>query len=117
MASWADLGKAVEDLPEVHPSRAHEGSPAFDVGRRQFLRLRVDDDGRSILQFWVRDQGIQEGLVQSSPHVFWVHHRFAVPAVMAWLDALDAGTLREVAVESWSARAPKSLVKAHPGLR
>jgi hypothetical protein len=116
VATWADVVREVSDLPEVSASTAHEGSPAFEVRHRQFLRQRVDD-GRTILQFWVRDAGIQDAFVQASPDTFWVHHRFTVPATMAWLDLVDSQTLREVLVESWTARAPKRLVQAHPNLK
>lgn len=115
MATWDDVAAGVSDLPEVTPSTAHEGSPAFEVRGRQFLRQR-DEDGRTILQFWVRDTGIQDMLVQADPEIFWVHHRFNIPATMAWLDLLDSQTLREVLVESWTARAPTALSKAHPNL-
>jgi len=115
VATWNDVVSVVSDLPEATPSTAHEGSPAFEVRKRQFLRQRVED-GRTILQFWVRDTGIQDMFVQADPETFWVHHRFNVPATMAWLDMVDGETLREVLIESWTARAPKTLTKAHPNL-
>ena len=119
MAGWGDVERVAADLPEVSASSAHEGSPALDVAGRQFARLRVDPDqgGRALLQFWVRDAGIQDGLVQSEPDVYLVHHRFAVPAVLAWLDRLDDAALRELLVESWTARGPKRLVRQHPDVR
>jgi hypothetical protein len=116
VATWDDVVQGVVDLPEVAPSTAHEGSPAFEVRHRQFLRQRVEDE-RTILQFWVRDTGVQDSFVQPEPDIFWVHHRFGTPATMAWLDMMDRETLREVLVESWSARAPKRLVQAHPNLK
>ncbi len=116
MATWDDVVAGVRDPPDVASSIAHEGSPAFDIRNRQFLRQRVED-GRPIVQFWVRDIGIQELLVESDPDIFWVHHRFKVPSTMGWLGVMDDLTLREVLIESWIARAPKTLVKAHPHLR
>ena len=116
MATWSDVVQAVGDLPEVEPSSAHEGSPAFEVRRRQFLRQRVDG-GRVILQFWVSDTGIQDSFVQPRPRHLLGAPPIPVPATMAWLDRLDSETLREVLVESWTARAPKRLVQAHPNLK
>ncbi len=116
MATWDDVVAAVSDLPEATPSTAHEGSPAFAVRKRQFVRHRTDE-GRTIVQFWVRDTGIQDMFVQGDPDTFWVHHRFNVPATMAWLDRVDDETLREVLIESWTARAPRRLSKAHPDLK
>ncbi len=116
MATWNDVAVVASHLPEATQSTAHEGSPAFEVRGRQFLRRRVEGR-RTILQFWVRDTGIQDAFVQADPDTFWVHHRFNVPATMAWLDMLDSETLREVLVESWTARAPKGLTKTHPDLK
>ncbi|QIX26092.1 hypothetical protein ncot_05380 [Nocardioides sp. JQ2195] len=115
MATWADAERVGLALPDVARARAHEGSPALEVHGRQLARRR-EDQGRAILQFWVRDVGVQEGLLQNEPDTFWVHHRFATPSVEAWLDRLDADGLREVLVESWWARATTTLRRQHPDL-
>ncbi|MGH3447768.1 MAG: hypothetical protein ACRDQA_12085 [Nocardioidaceae bacterium] len=62
------------------------------------------------------DPGVQQALIQDDPDTFWVHHQFATPSVEAWLDRLDRTTVREVLVESWTARATATLRKAHPDL-
>ena len=116
MATWHDAEAVGLTFPAVIRALAHEGSPTLEVRGRQLARRR-EDAGRAIIQFWVSDLGIQESLVQDDPETFWVHHRFATPSAEAWLDRLDAPTLREILVESWAARAPASLRKAHRDFR
>jgi hypothetical protein len=111
MASWDDVGKVALGLPEVAAGQAHEGSPAYDVAGKQFARLRWDDAGREILQFWSGES--REALVQGKPDAYWITKAFPA-AVFAWLDQLDAGELREILTDSWRVRAPKRLAKGHP---
>lgn len=109
MASWDDVGKIALSLPDTTPGEAHEGSPAYDVAGRQFARLRWDE-GRELLQFWAVDR---EGLAASNPEAYSLWKAFPA-AVFAWLDQLDTDEVHEIVTDSWRARAPKRLVKAHP---
>jgi hypothetical protein len=110
MPTWNDVGRIALALPEAVAGQAHEGSPAYDVQKRQFARLRWDDDRREVLQFWTDDR---EALVQGKPEAYWITKAFP-SAVFAHLDRLDVGEVREIVTESWRVRAPKRLVKAHP---
>ncbi len=105
MATWNDVGDLAVRLPSVALGEAHEGSPAYYVGGRQFARLRYDD-GREILQFWTLSPGDREGLARSAPETYWIVRAFT-SAVFAWLDRLSAEELAEVLTDSWTARAPK----------
>ncbi|MFI5690251.1 hypothetical protein ACIA58_00305 [Kribbella sp. NPDC051586] len=111
MSTWADVGRIALALPAALAGRAHEGSPAYDVAGHQFARLRRDDDNREILQFWTTDD--REALAGSNPEAYWLAKAFP-SAVFAHLDALAADELREIVTDSWRARAPKRLLKAHP---
>ena len=113
MSTWSDLGRIALALPEVAEGQAHEGSPAYDVSGRQFARLRWEDDGREILQFWAGDD--RNALIQSNPDAYFIVRAFP-SAIFAYLAALDVDELREIVTESWRVRAPKRLVKAHPEL-
>jgi hypothetical protein len=117
MANRDDVGTIALTRPEVTAGQAHEGSPAYDVAGRQLARLRHDED-RQILHFWVADLGAKKALMKSEPVTYWTVQAFAThSSLWAWLDRLDQLELRELLVESWQARAPKRLAKAHPDPR
>jgi hypothetical protein len=117
MANWDDVGATALTLPEVTVGQAHEGSPAYHVAGHQFARLR-HDESRQILLFWVADPGAKQALMESEPSTYWTVRAFAAySSIWAWLDRLDRRELRELLVESWYARAPKRLAKAHLDLR
>jgi hypothetical protein len=110
VATWDDVGRIALDLPGTVVSEAHEGSPAYDVQKRQFARLRWDDTGREILQFWTEDR---EALVHGRPDAYWVTKAFPA-AVFGWLDSIAPDELREIITDSWRARAPKRLLESLP---
>jgi hypothetical protein len=117
MSTWSDVERIGLSIPETAPGEAHEGSPAILVRDRQFARLRWDDAGAEILQFWVPDADLVAAYVQDDPTVYRGAPGYSRKVVMATLTGLDAQTLREVLVESWSCRAPATLRKRHPQLR
>ena len=67
MSTWEDVGRIAADLPGTVASQAHEGSPAYDVARKQFARLRWDDTGRApeVLLGTKRDGSL------TRPHCAW----------------------------------------------
>ncbi|MBM7786557.1 hypothetical protein JOD67_003237 [Tenggerimyces flavus] len=85
---------------------AHEGSPAYHVAGRQFVRLRWEGD-REILQFWAPDPGAREALVRTEPDKFSISRAFPA-AVFAWLDQLSMAEVTEVVADSWTAKAPNA---------
>ena len=108
MATWVEAQAVALSLPGAELGEAHEGSPAVWVRRRQFARLRWDG-GRELLlvpMYTKEDADTYRAIPGYSRYV-----------VLAALDRLDPGTVRELIVESWVARAPKRLVMAHPDLR
>jgi hypothetical protein len=107
VSTWADVGRIARDLPGTVAGQAHEGSPTYDVSGRQFARLRWDETGREILQFWTDDR---DALVHGKPDVYWITKAFPA-AVFGWLDTIDADELREIITESWRVRAPKRLLE------
>jgi hypothetical protein len=117
MSSWSEVERIGLSLPDTAAGQAHEGSPAVLVRDRQFARLRWDDAGVEILQFWVPDADLVAAYVQEDPTVYGGAAGYSKKVVMATLTGLDAQTLREVLVESWSCRAPATLRKRHPDLR
>jgi hypothetical protein len=104
VASWRDVERIASTIPGARPGHAHEGSPTFDIGRHPFARLRWDDDGREILQFWSLDLASEDALADRSD-TFFVINTFKVKvSIWAWLDQLDEVELTEILTDSWLAR-------------
>jgi hypothetical protein len=104
MATWDDVERIAGGLPGAKPGVAHEGSPTVDVGRHPFARLRWDDDGREILQFWSMDLASEEALSHRRD-TFLVIHTFKVKvSIWALLDRLAEDELTELLTDSWLAR-------------
>lgn len=117
MATWKDATDLCDGLPESVLGEAHEGSPAFYCGPKPFARLRWPDE-RQVLQVWTADVGVAEALAASDLDIYWRAHAFLANAtVFCWLDAMSADDLREVVIDSWLARAPRRVVKAHPEVK
>lgn len=103
MATWDDVERICSGLAGARPGVAHEGSPTVDVGRHPFARLRWDDTGRKILQYWSHDLGLGDALADRRDTI--EVHTFKVKvSVWAWLDRLDERELTEILTESWLAR-------------
>ncbi len=117
MSTWADAERVALTLPGAGVGEAHEGSPAVMVGGKQFARLRYDEHGAEVLQIWLLDPGLVAPVVAEDPEHRWSATGFSRYVVMARLSALDEEALRELVVESWSARASARLRKANPDLR
>jgi hypothetical protein len=100
---------AQAELPEVELSTSY-GTPALKVRKKLFARLR--EDGEHLVLFV--DFMEREALVQSSPDVFSVTpHYVDWPMVLVRLDSVDPAELRELVIESWRRRAPKTLVAGY----
>ena len=106
MSDWRFVAQLCERLPEAVLGAAHEGSPAYFVGRHPFARLRWDDDRRELLQAWTGDLGLEAALA-TRREVFPVVARFTYRvSFWAYLDALDDRETAELVVESYLIRGP-----------
>ncbi|TCC22832.1 hypothetical protein [Kribbella speibonae] len=104
MAAWRDVERIAGGLSGARAGRAHEGSPTVDVGRHPFARLRWDDEGREILQYWSLDLASADALADRRD-VFFAVYTFKVKvSIWAWLDRLDEDELTEILTDSWLAR-------------
>jgi hypothetical protein len=117
VATWIDVERIGLSLPKTALGQAHEGSPAVLVRTQQFARLRWDGAGNEVLQFWVPDPGLVQAYVQDDPELYWGAPGYSKKVVMTRLGGLAEEVVRELLVESWCARAPVSLRRAHPDLR
>jgi hypothetical protein len=117
VASWTDVEKVALELPETTKDEAHEGSPAIYVRTQQFARLRWDDTGGEILQFWVPDEDLVQAYVEADPAAYFGAAGYSRKVVMARLRMVDETTMRELLVESWICRATATLRRQHADLR
>jgi hypothetical protein len=104
VATWRDVERIAGGLAGAKPGRAREGSPTVDIGRHPFARLRWDDAGREILQYWSLDLDSADALADRRD-VFFVVQTFKVKvSIWARLDRLDEDELTEILTDSWLAR-------------
>ena len=109
MPDWDHVvALAQDELPEVEISTSY-GTPALKVRKKLFARLREDSEHLVLFVDFME----REALVQSSPDVFKVTPHYADwPMVLVHLASVDPQELRELVVESWRPRAPKTVVAA-----
>src|SRR5262245_2069106 len=108
MTSWREVTALCARLPGTSLGEAHEGSPAYYVGRHPFARLRWAEDGREILQCWSTDLDTHAALA-SRRDVFPVVHTFTHRVSLgAYLGALGDGETSELVLDSYLARGPVS---------
>ncbi len=113
MTTWADVERVALSLPDTALGEAHSGEPAALVGTRIFARSREEG---GVLQFWVADERLVNGYVESDGTTFRGARGYSRKVVMARLSGLDEGDLRDVLVASWNARTTLTLRKRHSDL-
>ena len=113
VTTWADVERIALSLPETARGEAHSGEPAVLVRTRIFARSR---EASKVLQFWVADERLVQGYVESDGSTFRGARGYSRTVVMARLSGLDENDLREVLVESWQARTTATLRKQYADL-
>lgn len=106
MSTWRFVERLAERLPDARLGEAHEGSPAYFVGRHPFARFRQDDEGRQILQTWSGDLGLGAALAdrrETFPVVQVFTYRVST---WAYLAAVDDQEVTELVLDSYLIRGP-----------
>ncbi|MEP7333485.1 MAG: hypothetical protein ABI692_15510 [Terracoccus sp.] len=104
MASWPDVCHVAARLPGALLGEAHEGSPAWYAGRHPFARLRVDDEGRELVQVWTGEMDSEPALAAHRETFVRIDtFRFRV-SLWARLDRLDRRELAELLLDSYDVR-------------
>jgi hypothetical protein len=86
------------------------GQPSFKVNGKFFTRLRREDDSLVLLEV---DFDEREMLIEAEPETFHVTpHYKDYPSVLARIENLHPGSLRNFLDRRWRKIAPKKLVKA-----
>jgi hypothetical protein len=104
VATWRDVEEIAAGLSGARPGVADDGSPTFDIGRHPFARLRWDEEGTEILQFWTQDVATEHLLADRRETFFKIDTFKVKVSVWAWLDLLERDELTEIVEESWLAR-------------
>jgi hypothetical protein len=104
VTTWQDVEEIAASLPGAKPGVAFDGSPTFDVGRHHFARLRWDEDGTEILQFWTQDLSTERLLADRRETFFKIDTFKVKVSVWAWLELLERDELTEIVRGSWLAR-------------
>ena len=86
------------------------GKPSFVVNKKFFTRLRGQDASAVIMDVHVDER---EMLMEAEPGTFHVTaHYKDYPAVLARIESLHPGSLRNFLERRWRKIAPKATVKA-----
>ena len=104
MATWSDVERIASGLAGARPGVPDHASPTYDVGRHPFARLRWDDSGREILQYWSLEPDSALALADRADTFFRVDTFKVKVSVWAWLDRLDEQELTDILTDSWRAR-------------
>lgn len=85
------------------------GRPSFKVNGKFFTRLRAEDDSMVLLEVSFDER---EMLIEAEPGTFhFTAHYKDYPSVLARIESLHPGSLRNFLERRWRKIAPKKLVK------
>ena len=119
MAEWSDVRDVCLDLPDTveDPERrwkVHGRAFVFErpLRRADRAHLGASAPHDAPLGAWVPDLPTKDALLASSPDVYLTTPHFdGYPVVLVRLDAIAPDELREVVLDAWLARAPRTLAK------
>jgi hypothetical protein len=111
MATEDDVRRIALSLPETI-EKPWFNTPGFRVKDKGFLRIRSEAEGGLVV--FVADDGEKMALLASDPEKFFTTpHYDGYPIVLVHLEAVDLDELEELIVDSWRAKAPPKVLKAH----
>ena len=110
MITEADVREIAMSMPEAEERPSYGGRPSWRTKTRMFTWLPDEPKG---LVIWVADEAEKLGMISSEPKKFFTtSHYDGHPIVLVNLKTIGKKEARELIVESWRQRAPKSAVKA-----
>lgn len=120
MASWDDVRRIAETLPDVDEVGTHQWKVknkliAWErpLRKADFEALGEAAPPDPILGIRVPDEFAKEALITSDPDVYFTTPHFdGYPVVLVQLENIEVGELGELMVEAWLLRAPKRLARA-----
>jgi hypothetical protein len=128
MASWEEVAKIAEALPEVAESTSY-GNRDWKVRKKTFAwhrplrqkeRERLEGElgdvppDEEILAVRVPDEEAKLALLESEPRIYFTTPHFdGHPSVLVRLGRIPRADLEEALVEAWLAQAPQRLADAY----
>ena len=107
--SPAEMREIILSFPGVEEGSSY-GQPSFKVNGKFFTRLRNEDQSLVLLEV---DRDEREMLMEAEPGTFHITpHYKDYPSVLARIENLHPGSLRNFLERRWRKVAPKKLQKA-----
>lgn len=117
MATWRDVRRIVDSLPDTAEKASYGGTPSWTVHGKSFAwerPLRKSDlaelgkkaPAGAILGLRTADLEMKGVLLAAEPAFFTTSHFDGYPAVLVVLAKIPASKLRNVLVDAWLSRAP-----------
>jgi hypothetical protein len=107
--TWDEVRAIALSLPLVEESTSY-GTPSFKVKGKFLTRLRLEDNSLVLVDVSFDER---EMLMEAAPETFHITpHYKDYPSVLARLDKVDPGSLRNFLERRWRNVAPKRVVKA-----
>ncbi len=125
MASWEDVRRIAQALPETEETPSARGRAFWQVKGKSFAwerplrgtELRALGEAAPegpILGVRVEHLGVKEALLGDDPEIYFTTPHFdGHPSVLVRLERIDADELRELLIEGWLIRAPKRLAQEY----
>jgi hypothetical protein len=112
--TWDEVRLIALSFPMVEESTSY-GTPAFKVKGKFLTRLRPEDDSLVLVDVPCDER---EMLMEAEPAVFHITpHYKDYPSVLARLDRVHPGSLRNFLERRWRNVAPKRVVKDYDASR
>lgn len=109
MITHDDVRRLALALPGSFEHESYGGRPSFRTKARMFTWIRDDPDA---LVVWVDSLEDKEVLLASDPDVFFtIDHYNGHPIVLVHLEAVDLDQARQLIIDSFLVRAPKTLAR------
>ncbi len=110
--TWEEVREIALSFPGVEEGTAY-GTPAFRVRGKFLTRLRPEDASLVLLEV---NPDERDHLIAAEPATFhFTAHYANYSAILARLDKVHPGSLRNLLERRWRAIAPKSLIKTQDG--
>ncbi len=107
--TWDEVRAIALSFPGVEESTSY-GTPSFKVKGKFLTRLRAEDNSLVLVDVTFDER---EMLIEAEPAVFHTTpHYKDYPSVLARLEGVDPGSVRNFLERRWRNVAPKRAVKA-----